>query len=305
MNVPALIATALLSTTSPGTAAKANPDLPPAVVGEQATSPDSVGGGLKPVPSPADISGQTTQPSERPVEEGDIIVVARTRNPADPLATVNAQSFAATAAMDRAIGGPAALAYKRIVPDPIRSGIRNFFYNLHEPVVFFNFVLQHKFGKAAETLARFTINTTVGAAGLVDVAKRRPFELPRRANGFADTLGFYGVKPGPFFYVPLIGPTTLRDLTAGFIDRLFLPIRIGKPFTSPAFNISTGVVRGLDHRAEIDGRIRMLRDSPANDYDAARDFYLKRRQAEIDQLRGKPTLPDPAIDETGAPPMKR
>ncbi|MFX6258432.1 MlaA family lipoprotein, partial [Acinetobacter baumannii] len=88
-------------------------------------------------------------------------------------------------------------------PVPVRSGIRNFLYNLREPIVFVNFLLQHKAGKAAETLGRFVVNSTVGVGGLFDMAKRRPIHLPRRPNGFADTLGFYGVKPGPFLFLPL------------------------------------------------------------------------------------------------------
>src|SRR3546814_1283739 len=76
---------------------------------------------------------------------------------------------------------------------------------------FLNFLLQFKIGKAAETLGRFAVNTTFGVGGLFDVAKTMPFNLPYRRNGFANTLGFYGVEPGPYFYLPLIGSTTLRS----------------------------------------------------------------------------------------------
>lgn len=318
MSAPALIVGALLFGT-------ANPDAaqPPAAIQssppvERVLAPPAA----VPTTGPSDISlpsaGQATSPppvnaadpTSSPPNDGaqdDIVVTARSRDPRDPLAAVNIQSFAATAAVDSAIGAPAALAYKHTIPTPVRSGIRNFFNNLHEPVVFFNFLLQHKIGKAGETLARFTINSTVGGAGLFDVAKRRPFKLPRRPNGFADTLGFYGVKPGPFFYVPLLGPTTARDLAGGFVDGIFVFLPLGPTFKSPAFKISTGIVRGLDHRAEIDDRIRTLRDSPENDYDASRDFYLKRRQAEIDQLRGNrvlkisPGRPVPPISPASAP----
>lgn len=238
------------------------------------------------VPAPA--LAQSARPSVAADEQQpDIIIRGRKAVPGDPLGAVNEKSFALTASVDNAVGGPAARAFKRVVPAPVRSGIRNFFSNLHEPVIFINFVLQHKFGKAAETLGRFTINTTIGGAGLFDVAKRRPFKLPFRPNGFADTLGFYGVKPGPFFYMPLLGPTTVRDLVGGFFDRAIMPLPLGKTFTDPVFRTATGVVRGLDHRAEIDDRIRTLRNSPENNYDAAREFYLKRRQAEVDALRGK------------------
>ena len=225
-------------------------------------------------------------------EQPDILVRGSTRVPGDPLSAVNEKSFAMTASIDNAVGGPVARAYKRVVPNPVRSGIRNFFNNLHEPVVFVNFLLQHKMGKAAETVGRFALNSTIGVGGLGDVAKTKPFRLPRRQNGFADTLGFYGVKTGPFFYLPLLGPTTVRDLTGGIIDRLMVPMPI-KLLSSPAVRLPTGAVRALDHRAEIDDRIRTLRNTPESNYDAAREFYLKRRQAEIDQLRGTPTAPDP------------
>src|SRR3546814_6026547 len=89
---------------------------------------------------------------------------------------------------------------------PVRDGLGNALRNISEPVNFLNFLLQFKIGKAAETLGRFVVNTTFGVGGLVDVAKTKPFNLPYRRNGFANTLGFYGVEPGPYFYLPLVGP---------------------------------------------------------------------------------------------------
>lgn len=109
---------------------------------------------------------------------------------------MNAKTFAVTQDVDKAIIGPVAIAYRDALPAPIRNGLRNFLNNLHEPVVSLNFLLQLKPGKAVETIGRFAINSTVGVAGLIDVAKRHPFSLPRRRNGFADTFGYYGVGPG-------------------------------------------------------------------------------------------------------------
>lgn len=217
--------------------------------------------------------------------------------PGDPMEVVNGKSFAATQAMDRALIGPAALAYQHNVPEPVRSGVRNVLNNLHEPDVFLNFLIQLKPGKAAETLARFVINSTVGGAGLFDMAKRHPFNLPHRHNGFADSLGYYGVKPGPFLYLPLIGPTTVRDLIGGGLDRFVLPLAVGSPFNRLTFTIPVGVVSALDHRAEFDDQLHALHDGTADPYAASRDFYLRRRQAEIDRLRGKrhgAAMPEPA-----------
>jgi len=230
----------------------------------------------------------------------DIIVTGRKETAGDPLRAVNAESFAVTQKVDDAVIGPVARTYKKTVPSPIRRGIHNFLYNLREPIVFLNFLLQFKPGKAAETVGRFAINTTIGVAGVLDVAKKKPFHLPRRSNGFANTLGYYGVKNGPFLFLPLVGPTTIRDLLGGAIDRLILPVAIGKPFTSTAYAIPAGILGALDHRSEFDQTLKDLHDNSPDPYAATRSFYLNRRQAEIDHLHGR-VEGDPA-GMSGPPP---
>lgn len=242
--------------------------------------------------------------AESPLDSGSAvdqeIVVVSDRSglpPGDPFEHINAQSFAVTQRVDRALVGPVALAYKKTFPEPVRDGLRNALNNLREPSAVVNFLLQIKPGKAALTLGRFAINSTIGGAGLFDMAKRAPFNLPRRRNGFADTMGYYGVGPGPYMFLPLVGPTTLRDLIGGGLDRLLLPMSVGKPFNQLAYTIPTGVVSALDHRAEIDVKIHQWRDKTADPYAAFREAYLQQRQAEIDGLRGPPhvrTPPTPA-----------
>lgn len=242
------------------------------------------------------------------VPGNDIVVTGQRRGIApDPFRSVNETAFKATQAVDDAITGPAARAYKKTLPREVRKGIHNFLYNFREPVVFVNFLLQHKIGKAAETLARFAINTTAGVAGILDVAKKKPFKLPRRSNGFANTLGFYGVPNGPFLFLPITGPTTLRDLFGGAIDRLILPFTYGSRVTKPAFVIPFATLSILDHRSEFDGTLKKLHDGVADPYANSRTFYLQRRQAEIDALkRGEPliggmTEPPADVDERGRP----
>ncbi|KQU48269.1 hypothetical protein ASG67_13225 [Sphingomonas sp. Leaf339] len=239
-------------------------------------------------PTPAAPPTKTDGPID--AIHNDIVVTARARWEApDPFADVNAESFAVTQKIDNAVMGPAAMAYKKNVPGPVRSGIHNFLYNLREPVVFVNFVLQHKIGKAAETVGRFAINTTIGAIGLFDVARKKPFKLPRRSNGFANTLGFYGVPNGPFMFLPIVGPTTVRDLFGGAVDRIVLPVTLGQGVTDPKFAIPAGVLGALDHRAEFDETLHALHDGKGDPYANSRDFYLQRRQAEIDALHGRGT----------------
>lgn len=309
MSVPGIVAM-LLSVGTPaspddgGLAASAIPSTTVAVVQAAPEPPVPVAPPTqeRPVPAAPTPPMASTPPAPRPTDQrGDIVVTARPRSVAgDPLQQVNADSFAATQAVDRAFVGPVALTYKRAVPRPIRTGLRNVLNNLREPVVFLNFLLQLKPGKAVETVGRFSVNSTVGVGGLIDVAKNKPFNLPRRPNGFANTMGYYGVKPGPFLFVPLIGPTTLRDLIGGGIDRLVLPLSVGAPFTKAYYSIPTGVLSAVDYRAEFDEQLNKLREDYPDPYAAARAYYLNRRQAEIDALHAMghtngSTPPRPAI----------
>ncbi len=219
----------------------------------------------------------------------------------DPLEKVNAKSFEVTEAVDKAFFGPVAHAYAHILPKPVRKGLRNFLNNLDEPVAMLNFLLQLKPGKAVETLGRFAINSIIGVAGVFDVAKRRPFKLPRRSIGFADTLGYYGVKSGPFLFLPLIGPTTLRDFLGGGIDGFVLPSAFGKPFNRLSYTVPTTVLREIDSRNEFDEQLNEIRQT-ADPYAARRELYLQKRRAQIEELRGKQRgTPGPTSKLTNPP----
>ncbi|QDK34786.1 VacJ family lipoprotein [Sphingomonas sp. IC081] len=223
---------------------------------------------------------------------GDDILVTRRKPPppGDPLERINEQSFKAVQAVDSAVVEPVAKAYNKGLPRPIRQGLRNFFTNLGEPVVFVAFLLELKPGKAMETVGRFAINTTLGVGGVMDVAKRKPFHLPYRPNGLANVLGYYGVGPGPYMYLPIIGPTTLRDLIGDSVDNLASPALLGKPFTKPEVALPMIVLNQLGERAAFDDEINKIRkeDRP---YAAYRELYLRQRKAEIEALHGR-TLPD-------------
>ncbi len=253
--------------------------------------------------APAAAQAQTPSDSGAQSPSPDIVITGKAEWEApDPLAGINQMAFDATMAVDKAVIGPISLAYKNTLPEPVRDGIHNFLYNMREPVVFLNFVLQLKFGRALETAARFVINTTVGVAGLFDIAKRKPFRWKRRSNGFTNTLGFYGVKSGPFLFLPIVGPTTPRDLIGGAIDRLIFPFVYGSRVTKPEVAVPLGVLGVLDHRAEFDETQHQLHDGQADPYARSRDFYLQRRQNEIDELKGKaPRNSSPMSEAPTAP----
>jgi len=224
-------------------------------------------------------------------DDGGIVVNARRGPPpGDPAIAVNKVTFAATQAVDRAVIAPAAKVYGSVIPAPIRTGFRHFFTNLTEPVVALNFLLQLKPGKAAETLGRFALNSTVGIGGVLDVAVAKPFKLPYRRNGFANTFAYYGVGPGPFLFVPLVGPTTLRDVIGLGIDRAFLPAIVGGPRRFNYYVTGRFVVRSLNDRLDDDRRIQAMRKA-GDPYLATKEAYLAARQAQIDELKGRKPKP--------------
>ncbi len=236
---------------------------------------------------------------QAPLDDSAIVVTGREKVPQDPAQAINLATFEVVDAADRAVVGPVAMGYKHGLPEPLRDGLHNFLSNLTEPVVFVNFLLQGKPGKAFETVGRFAVNSTIGGAGLFDVARNKPFHLPRRNNGFADTLGYYGVGPGPYFYLPLIGPSTARDLFGWVLDKSFLPAVAGVPFSKPAFALGTGAVKSLDDRVAFDDEIQAFRET-GDSYTAEREYYLAMRRAEIEGLHGR-KVPEPVAAPAAEP----
>lgn len=246
-------------------------------------------------------AAESTQKEETPAIDNTIIVTHRAPSPADPAEAINVVSFEAVQALDRAIVGPISRTYKHTIPEPVQDGLHNVLGNLDEPVVFVNFLLQLKPGKAFETLGRFVIDSTLGVGGLFDIAKRKPFNLPRRSNGLADTLGYYGVGPGPYMFLPLIGATTLRDVIARPLDLAILPTAFPKIFGNPAVVLSKGVLSAVDERARNDDRLRRIQET-TDPYVTQREEYLARRRAEIDVLKGRrKTVDGPLIEKKKAP----
>ena len=204
--------------------------------------------------------------------------------------------FNAHQKFDSAVLRPVALGYKHAVPRAVRAGVHNALSNLTEPIVFLNFLLQFKLGKAAETLARFVVNSTIGLGGLIDVARTRGIDLPHRPNGFGDTLGFYGVGPGPYLFLPFVGPTDLRDFLGGQGDALVLPLAVGKPFDRLEYQIPKAVVSGLDQRVEADADLEALFASAVDPYATLRSVYLQDRAGEIAALKGQAAAAPSPID---------
>ncbi|GIU49917.1 ABC transporter [Shewanella sairae] len=124
--------------------------------------------------------------------------------------------------MDRYFYRPVAHGYNDYVPRPVKTGINNFVLNLEEPSSLVNNTLQGKWVWAANAGGRFTVNTTLGLLGVIDVAEM--MGMTRKQDAFNEVLGYYGVPNGPYFMAPFIGPYVTRELATDWVDDLYFPL---------------------------------------------------------------------------------
>jgi phospholipid-binding lipoprotein MlaA len=210
------------------------------------------------------------------------------RSPQDPWESWNRGVYRVNDKLDRAIAKPVARTYVRIVPQPIRTGVTNFFDNLDTPTVMINDTLQGKFLAAGNDLGRFLLNSTLGLAGLLDPATSAG--MAKNNEDFGQTLGHWGVHPGPFVELPILGPSDLRDAPSKVVDS----------YTNPRQYIhNTYVKYGLWLPALVDTRARLLPldETLKNVYDPyafIRDAYLQRRAYLVSD--GKVTDEEPLVD---------
>lgn len=208
----------------------------------------------------------------------------------DPLEGFNRGSYAFSMGLDRAVFRPVTHGYMAVTPTPVRHRVSAFVYNLGEPSTFVNDVLQGKPKRASRTTARFAINSTVGVLGLFDVAAG--WGIRSHDADFGQTFGRYGVKPGPYLYVPVLGPLNFRDGVGRVFDFFTDPIGLaGQGWTSP-FGITRLVTQTIDTRANADLAFRAL-DQAADPYATARSAYGQHREALIREATGAvQELPD-------------
>jgi phospholipid-binding lipoprotein MlaA len=200
----------------------------------------------------------------------------------DPWERLNRFTYRFNARFDEAIFLPTANAYRR-VPTPIRAGVHNFFANLTEVQSVLNYALQGRLGAGARSLGRFAINSTLGLGGLFDVAKK--IDLPAAPTGFSNTLARYGIHPGPYLIIPLLGPSTLRD-GVGFL---------GDFSTTYAINVANlyrgdpswglDVANAIDQRANIN--FRYYASGSPFEYGTIRFLFVRKRLIEDQALRSK------------------
>jgi phospholipid-binding lipoprotein MlaA len=201
----------------------------------------------------------------------------------DPFEPMNRAVFRFDETFDKYVVLPVAGFYLQKLPTPIRKGLHNAVANLSLPVTFANDIFQGELSHAGETVGRFTVNSTVGLGGILDMAT--PAGLPAHSSDFGQTLARLGVKEGPFLVLPIIGPEPPRDLLGEMVDLALDPLTY-LPTTWPLGD-RIGIATGLHvanpfetHARNIFLRQELEKDS-LDPYATMRSAYRQLRAREI------------------------
>jgi len=211
------------------------------------------------------------------------------RSEADPWEPMNRPLFAFNRGLDKATTKPLAKGYEKVLPQPVRTGISNFFRNLGTPASSLNNFLQGKPKRGFSELGRFVFNSTLGVGGLFDVARAGGIESYK--EDFGQTAAVWGVPDGPYVMIPLLGPSTLRD-------GLLFPLSL---ITDPLYHYDNTSVRDkLIVLRVIETRARLLPlestlEESKDPYLTLRESYLQNREFEI--YDGEPPEDDEFYDE--------
>lgn len=198
----------------------------------------------------------------------------------DPWEGFNETMFNFNYRLDKYVLKPAANVYRHVMPEPFQVLIANGFDNIRWVPRFVNSVLQGKFGGAGREMARFLINSTAGVGGLFDPAKDY-WGIRASKEDFGQTLGVWGVGPGPYLVLPLLPPTTVRDGIGMGVDGAMDPLSYVLPFFWDRLGMKVGDT--LNDRALNYELFQGVEETTIDLYSSVRHFYLQRRDRLIQE----------------------
>jgi phospholipid-binding lipoprotein MlaA len=194
----------------------------------------------------------------------------------DPLESVNRSVFEFNDTLDRVLMKPVATVYRDVTPSWMRKGVTNFFNNLEDVWSIVNNALQLRGQDTGDSIARVMVNSTVGLLGLVDVAS--DLNVERHSANFGLTLGRWGMQPGPYLVLPLLGPSTLRDTAALSVDWQGNVVNnVGDSATRNGL-MATNIV---NLRATYLGAGAIVDGAALDKYSFMREAYLQRRRSQV------------------------
>jgi phospholipid-binding lipoprotein MlaA len=197
-------------------------------------------------------------------------------DPRDPWEGMNRKTFAFNDALDRAVMKPVAQAYQKVTPEFAQEGVNNFYANIEDIATSLNNLLQGKFKEGAGDAGRFVVNTVFGVFGLWDIAT--PLGLEKHEEDFGQTLGWWGVQPGPYFVIPFLGPSSARDAPAKLVDPSWYYSRVIDDNTIYWTRWGMDKVRT---RANLIKAESVLEQAALDRYTFVRDAWLQRRRNQV------------------------
>jgi phospholipid-binding lipoprotein MlaA len=206
----------------------------------------------------------------------DALDAAETSQYWDPLERGNRVVFSFNEFVDHWALGPVSDAYGFIMPDPGARAVRRMFRNLTEPISFANHMLQFHPDGAGRSFVRFCLNSTVGVAGMFDVANK--LGMAPAPTDFGGTLYRYGAPAGPYLVLPLMGPTTARDTVGDLVDSSVTPQNY---LLSTVLQLVFSAGNGITARHEANDGLTALRDGAVDFYAALRSAYYFNRESEL------------------------
>ena len=195
-------------------------------------------------------------------------------DPRDPLEGFNRAVYNFNDGFDRAVAKPVATAYRDVLPNPVRNGVRNFFSNIADLLIGVNNLLQGKPEDALTDWMRFAVNTTFGAVGIADWAT--DMGLEKHDEDFGQTFGRWGAGSGPYLVLPFLGPSDVRDGVGTGFDMYTDPVSNHTPVDERNSAIT---LRLVSKRADLLGASRLLEQAALDPYAFLRDAYLQRRRS--------------------------
>jgi phospholipid-binding lipoprotein MlaA len=216
----------------------------------------------------------------------------------DPLEPVNRVVHGVNGAVDFMVLYPAAMWYRDIAPEPVKTSVKSFTRNINEPLNSLNALLQGDPEQAAASIQRFIMNSTLGFLGFNDVAA--DFGIPYRREDFGQTLAHYGIGGGPYIVLPLLGPSNLRDTAGLGVDYLANPLTWGTENSDTVEALYWGSVglTALHTRYSTINQLNELQKSSIDYYAALRSLYRQQRNTLI--RNGAPAAASPVEDESAS-----
>lgn len=197
----------------------------------------------------------------------------------DPYETFNRSMFAVNQGLDKVVLKPTAQVYS-VLPQPIKMGVGNVLSNLSLPVTLFNQTMQGEVSSAGNTLLRFSINSTIGLAGIFDVATS--LGVKHSMEDFGQTLGVYGVGSGPYIFLPILGPGNPRDLLGRAGDALINPVYwAGSNDDEDDIRLGVTLISGIHARENALELLEELENTSVDYYATVRSLYIQNRESEI------------------------